>query len=123
MSKHSADNETSKPLLFLHFLGSIALGIAWAAYCWTNYRAPGPRRGRPGSAFESALADGVDYLASIGGDFLLGILTVVLSAVGTRVYLRRLQVWLDARSAGHAVAYGSADLKDQALAANAKAKG
>jgi hypothetical protein len=43
---------------------------------------------------------------------------VLLFALGTGIYVRRVQVWLDARSSGQAVAYGSADLKDQALAAN-----
>lgn len=122
MSKSGGEAET-KPLLVLHFVSCAALGVAWAVYCWTNYQPP---RFRPGptrrGVFESALSDGISYLAGLSGDFLLGLVVVVIFGIGTRLYLRKFQVWLDARAAGNAVAYGGADLKDQALAANANAR-
>jgi hypothetical protein len=52
------------------------------------------------------------------GDVALGLGTLTFFALGSRVYTRRVQVWLDARTSGHAVSLGATDLESQALEAN-----
>ena len=117
MSKAGASGEL-RPLPVLHGLTMLALGILWAFYCWRQspLRGVGPR-GRPRDEI-LGLDQALDILTASVGDVLLGLCTLLLFAVGTGIYVRRFQVWLDARSSGEAVAYGSADLKDQALSAN-----
>jgi hypothetical protein len=102
-----------RPLPLLHMMAMFGLALGWLYYCWreTSLRYTGPKLGLD-------LDQAVDLLTRSLGDFLLGLCTVLLFALGTGIYVRRVQVWLDARSSGQAVAYGSADLKDQALAAN-----
>ncbi len=61
------------------------------------------------------VAAGRASLADIS--FALGVL--VLFAVGTGVYVRRMEIWLQARSSGQAMSFGGTSLSDAALAANA----
>ena len=100
----------------------LALAVAWACYCWREspLRLPGAGKVARGSVV--GLERALNILSGSIGDLLLGFVTLLLFAIGTGIYVRRFQVWLDARSSGEAVAYGSADLKDRALAANAAPK-
>jgi len=67
------------------------------------------------------LAAIANALESAVGDLAFGGAVLVLIAVGTGVYVRRFEIWLEARSSGEAVALGSTDLSDAALAANEQA--
>jgi hypothetical protein len=104
----------------LHALAMLALAAGWIYYCWRESlaRFAGPRRG------PAVVIDLDRMLATLNAtlaDVLLGCCTVFLLAIGTGLYVRRLQTWIDAHTSGDAVALGGADLKDQALAANAAA--
>jgi hypothetical protein len=108
-----------RPLPFLHVVIMLGLGVGWASYCWSErsilLEGLHPRSADRDRGLDHAFA----VLSMSSVDVLLGACTLVLLAVGTGVYVRRFQTWIDARSSGEAVAYRSADLKDQALAANA----
>jgi hypothetical protein len=101
----------------LHGLVMFGLGLLWSYYCW-RHSAFQPRRTSTSPGDVLGLDRVLDVFTASLGDLLLGFCTVLLFALGTGIYVRRFQVWLDARSSGQAVAYGSADLKDQALSAN-----
>jgi hypothetical protein len=118
MSKSTPSAEL-RPLPFIHAVAMIVLAAAWVVYCWEHVatgglaRALSHRQNPPGLDRAFALA------GAALGDILLGLCSVFLFAVGTGIYVRRAQLWIDARGSGEAVAYGGADLKDRALAANA----
>jgi hypothetical protein len=121
MNKSPAPQPEHRPLLVLHTLLVLLLAAGWIYYCWTRFSSP--LRAVLERAHGPRVFDLVARIAeAAAGDFLLGFCTLLLFAVGTGLYVRRLQIWIDARSAGDAVAYGSAHLKDQALAANARRK-
>ena len=63
---------------------------------------------RAGAAVNAALAD------VAGGLFVL-----ILFGVATGVYVRRFEIWLQARSSGDAMTLAGTGLSDKALAANA----
>jgi hypothetical protein len=106
-----------RPLPFLHAAAMLALAFAWASFCWGENRPTvDARHVHPRDVL--AVHQVLDILTAALGDLVLGLSALALFALGTGIYVRRLQVWIDARSSGEAVAYGSADLKDQALAAN-----
>jgi hypothetical protein len=56
-------------------------------------------------------------------DFLCGLVTLTTLGLGSRVYVRRLQIWLDARSSGQAMSFGGTDLSAATLAANDDQRG
>jgi hypothetical protein len=116
MKRSGADEIRTLP--FLHSLLILGSAASWVYYCWTEspLRIGGGGRGsRIGSVnLDHALA----ILNASMADVLLGFCSILLFAVGTGAYVRRVQTWIDARSSGDAVAYGGVDLKDQALAAN-----
>ena len=62
---------------------------------------------RAGSAVNTALAD-------IGG----GLFVLVLFGVATGIYVRRFEIWLQARGSGEAMTLAGTGLSDKALAAN-----
>jgi len=51
-------------------------------------------------------------------DVTYGLAVLVLFAVGSGVYVRRFEIWLQARSSGEAMSFRGGDLTDAALAAN-----
>ena len=121
MTRTSGSNDL-RPLPFLHAAAMLGLAAAWVLHCWRQNplrRAPAGRDAQDGFV---GLDHAFDVFAASLGDVLLGFCSLLLFAVGTGVYVRRFQIWIDARSSGEAVAYGSADLKDQALVANTAAK-
>jgi hypothetical protein len=117
MSK-SASSGQLRPLPFLHSAAMLVLAIGWARYCWRESPLGATTtRVRPRDTI-FGLHHALDIFQASLGDLLLGFSTILLFAIGTGIYVRRIQVWIDARSSGEAVAYGSAGLKEQALAAN-----
>jgi hypothetical protein len=120
MSKTAPVHEL-RPLLFLHALLMFGLAATWLYYCWSA-TAPAFDNLLGRTHGPLAVTRALDVLSAAATDILLGISTIFLFAFGTGLYVRRVQIWIDARSAGDAVAYGSANLKEQALAANARRK-
>jgi hypothetical protein len=115
MSK-TGNGPEMRPLVLIHSLAICILGAGWGYYCWVMLHGRSVRLTGGFRSLEAAF----DSMSAAAADVLLGLCTLLIFAIGTGIYVRRVQVWLDARSAGQGVAYGSADLKDQALAANAK---
>jgi hypothetical protein len=117
MSKSGSSGEM-RPLPTIHALVMLALAAGWIWYCWSHsaMRAIPHHRGR-GADF-LGLDRVLDMMTASLGDVALGLGTLFVFAIGTGIYVRRAQLWIDARASGEAVAYGSADLKDRALAAN-----
>jgi hypothetical protein len=115
-----------RPLLAVHLLVLIAIGIWWSAFFWRHTPArPAYRRAASNErvrAHEGQVFISFDPLfAGVRlalGDLAGGCGCLLLFALGTRVYVRRLQVWLDARTSGEAVAFGATDLERAALSAN-----
>ena len=106
-----------RTLPFLHAISMLGIAAAWLCYCWHE----SPLRFAGASPRRSDVRDLEHALAIVSaslGDVVLGFCTIFILALGTGVYVRRLQTWIDARSSGEAVAYGGADLRDRALAAN-----
>jgi hypothetical protein len=117
MSKPATPGEI-RPLLLLHALAMFGLAGGWVAYCWRETSLL-VRLRRPIAGDFLGLDRALDLGSAALGDIFLGLCAVLVLAIGTGLYVRRAQVWIDARSSGEAVAYGSVDLKDSALAANA----
>jgi hypothetical protein len=117
MSRPASASEM-RPLLLLHALAMLGLAGGWVAYCWSRTSLH-VQVHRPAAGDFLGLDRALDTGSAALGDILLGLSAVFLFAVGTGLYVRRAQIWIDARSSGEAVSYGSANLKDSALAANA----
>jgi hypothetical protein len=70
-------------------------------------------------ALAAAQAGRVTTAAKVAvADVTYGLAIIVLFAVGSGVYVRRLEIWLQARSSGEAMSFRGSDLTDAALAAN-----
>lgn len=129
------------PLSLVHILGVLGLGVWWGIFFWQHtpardvFRLHRPRAahvvratGKPVPfKMESLTAgQGARVLAATHAavaDVTYGIAVLVLFAIGSGVYVRRLETWLQARSSGAAVAFGGTDLADAAVAANQREKG
>jgi hypothetical protein len=118
-----------RPLATLHFLAMLALSVWWLVY-FVEHSPAGQifrrrAQGAPGglgqldSAVDAALAAAL----AAGPDLAMGAVVLVLLGIGTGMYVRRFEVWLQARSSGHVVSFGATGLEDQALIANAERKG
>lgn len=129
----SAPRRKTHFLSALHLLACLALGCWMATFFWRHtparalfQRATQPRKvevtpGVTGALGRSASARAAGITATVEaglGDAFLGAAALGLLALGTGVYVRRLEIWLQARSSGEAVAVGTTDLRDAALAAN-----
>jgi hypothetical protein len=57
---------------------------------------------------------------SVGlADLAGGLVVLVLFAVGTGIYVRRFEIWLQARGSGETMTFAGTGLGDKTLAANA----
>jgi hypothetical protein len=115
-----------RPLPFLHLLFCLC-GIALACV-WIVQTSPARdvyrlMAARSGSATlgDKMLAPAAAAFQSLAGDLLFFHMIAVAFAVGTGVYARRTQRWLDAHHAGDAGAFGSRDLDYRAIDANKRA--
>ncbi len=114
-----------RPLMVLHLFGILGLVGWWGRYFWDHtparqvYRLAAAKHAST-DAFEVNLDPLFTALRVAIGDIALGLALVALVAIGTRVYMRRLQIWIDARTSGQAVTFGGEDLETKALSANAK---
>jgi len=116
-----------RPLLVLHLFAIAALAGWWGLYLWRHTPARHAYR-RAAETSNATVAEGgrlftfdplFTGLRLALGDLVCGGGTLVLFALGTRVYTRRLQIWLDARTSGEAVSFGGTQLESHALSANA----
>lgn len=124
-------------LSVIHMVAVLALACWWGAYFWlhspsrhlfqeasSGAHAPSGRRAPldgMASRIDQKFAAAARAVEAGMIDLAFGALVVAFLAVGTGVYIRRFEIWLSARSSGQAVALGSSELSDAALAANVEA--
>ncbi len=117
------------PIRVLHALACVGLGVVFAGYGWWHHpvrfaRAPGQRRaaaaGRPSPVpdLAGAMSHGMALVKVVVPDALGGLGVLLLFTLGTGVYARRFEVWLEAHQAGEAAALRGVGLDQAALGAN-----
>ncbi len=124
-------------LSLLHICVVFGLASWWGVFLWRHspardvFRLHRPRpahvvraQGRtvPGQVEALAAAQAgrvVTATKVVVADVTYGLAVLVLFAVGSGVYVRRFEIWLQARSSGEAMSFRGDDLTDAALAANA----
>jgi hypothetical protein len=124
--------QTSRRMRFLstlHLVAVLALASWWGSYFWSH--SPACRAWRAGLAaprssspevvgdIEGQLDRAARLLHLAAADLAFGAGVLVMVAIGTGAYVRRFEIWLEARTSGQAVSFGAEDLEGQALAANA----
>jgi hypothetical protein len=122
MSRTQQQQQPMRPLMIMHVLLIVLVLGWWAMYFWAHTPARRVYRlatvaGNTSGGFINFDPLFAAFRVAIG-DVALGLGTVTFFALGSRVYARRVQVWLDARTSGHAVSLGATDLESQALQAN-----
>jgi hypothetical protein len=112
----------------LHLLTMVGIGIWWGTYFWQH----SPTRIVWGTTDRVSEGTNVSTTLTLergfrrlgvaariaGPDLLFGLSTLALFAIGTGVYVRRIEIWLQARTSGQAVSFGAGNLEGQALLAN-----
>jgi hypothetical protein len=128
-----ASSRKHRLLTILHRLAMIALAAWWGRYFWLHSPAirwwqrlgAGRERG-PARSTAAAMDLAVDHLERLlrvtALDLGFGLAVLLLLAIGTGVYVRRLEIWLEARTSGQAVAFGADGLEGRALAANPESR-
>ena len=125
------------PLSVLHLIGMLVLLGWWGWYFWQhtparelprhspahashpNRNAP-DLRGGAGAKFAEGMATAATVMHAVVVDVGAGLAVLVLFGFGTGVYVRRLEIWLQARGSGAAMSLAGTGLDDKALAANAR---
>jgi hypothetical protein len=112
----------------MHLLAMVGIAVWWGSYFWQHSpakvawsdvgRDTGTGSFSPALTVERALARLGLATRIAGADLVFGTTSLLLFAVGTGVYVRRLEIWLQARTSGQAVSFGAGDLEGQALLAN-----
>jgi hypothetical protein len=132
-------NRKIHPLTVLHLLLMAAVLGWWSIYFWHHtatrdvWRVSGRHSGfrndrghlehALGESVSSTAARTVTAIKIAGGDLALGLCTWLCFAVATGVYVRKVEIWLQARAAGEAMDLAGSGLSDRALAANVDDKG
>lgn len=118
------------PIRVLHILGCLLLAGWFARYAWQNHparvafqvRRPTAhhqqRRGAPGLFVPEAIASRLALVHAALPDALGGLGVLLLFSIGTGIYARRFEVWLEAHQAGEAAAIRGVGLDRAALGAN-----
>lgn len=112
----------------VHVIAMLGLAAWWATYFWQHTPAREelvamaatrqPPVADAASALERRLDDLEHALRLVGDDLAFGVTVLVFLAAGTGAYVRRLEIWLEARTSGQAVAFGAQGLEGEALVAN-----
>ena len=120
------------PIRVIHALGCLAMACWFGWYAWQNHpvrkafqagRISGSQGARParGNGGLFLPADFVERFVLLGAavpDVLAGLSVLFLFGLGTGVYVRRFEVWLEAHQAGEAAALRGIGLDQAALGAN-----
>lgn len=131
----TARNKAMHPLSVLHVVAMAGLLVWWSVYFWRHtparevfrngaqttkmeHRRSGGVVGRAKAGFDSKARVAGAAITLALADVAGGLAVLVLFAVGTGIYVRRLEIWLQARSSGEGVALAGSGLVDKALAAN-----
>src|SRR3954469_2883149 len=106
----SRSQQQMRPLLMVHLFAVVGLLLWWGVYFWHHTPARMVYRRSAATARSSSAAAGplgsmdplFAGLRAAAGDIACGLVTIALVTIGTRVYARRLQIWLEARTSGEA---------------------
>jgi hypothetical protein len=130
------ERKKSHPLSVLHIIGMLVILSWWSWYFWqhsptrqllhaqgaahhAHQAAPGSLQRGAGAALSAATAQVGDALRMALADVAGGLVVLFLFSFATGVYVRRFEIWLQARSSGAAMGLAGTGLSDKALAANA----
>lgn len=114
------------PLRVLHAMSCFGLAVGLGWYGWTHH----PLRGVPHRAgatsghgtgverFSQELTMRLGLVQAVLPDIAGGLGVWLLLSLGTGVYVRRFEVWLEAHQAGEAAAIRGVGLDQAALGAN-----
>ena len=128
MAEHPG--RTLHPIRIIHVLGCLSLACWFGWYAWQNHpvrkafragrvsRGLGARPAKPGLAFSAELFERLVLVRAVLPDVLGGLVVFFLFTLGTGVYVRRFEVWLEAHQAGEAAALRGVGLDQAALGAN-----
>jgi len=118
------------PIRVLHVLACVGLAFGFAGYAWRHHpvrrvmsaqasRTPTARRAPHGVPFFAGdLAGRLDLVQAVPPDLVGGLGVLLLLSLGTGIYVRRFEVWLEAHQAGEAAAIRGVGLDQAALGAN-----
>ena len=118
------------PIRILHGLACLGLACGFISYAWQHHparrawhaqAARTPARSRPAlglPSFGGTLTRRLELVQAVLPDALGGLGVWVLLSLGTGVYVRRFEVWLEAHQAGEAAAIRGVGLDRAALGAN-----
>jgi hypothetical protein len=125
------------PLSILHVVAMTGLLVWWSLYFWghtpardlfrndapaqnaQHRRAAGASLGGKAAGALGARVQGAGTAVSVAlADVAGGLVVLVLFAVGTGIYVRRFEIWLQARGSGETMAFAGTGLGDKTLAAN-----
>jgi hypothetical protein len=115
----------------LHLLLFLLLVMTALQFFWTESGAAAllhpPARSKTPFFRLTDIARSIEHVSTTvsrsGLDFLVGIAVFGALFLGSKIHVRRLDVWLQARSSGATVAFGSSDLASDAVRANEKSAG
>ena len=115
------------PIRILHMLGCLAMASWFAWFAWEQHPARvafraqlanHPRRGMPVQAMPEGLRVRLALVRAVLPDVIGGLGVVALFALGTGIYARRFEIWLEVHRAGEAAALRGLGLDRAALGAN-----
>ena len=120
------------PIRVLHALGCLAMACWFGWYAWRHhpvrkafkagrvYQGQGARLtwANRGLFLPADFAERLFLLRAAVPDVLGGLSVLLLFALGTGVYVRRFEVWLEAHQAGEAASLRGVGLDQAALGAN-----
>jgi|SRR5665213_2460862 len=124
------------PLSVLHLLAMLGLLGWWSWYYWQHCPARAPLRRPVATHAPRQHAGPIDLRAGAGAqladrtgqvaealraaavDVSAGLVVLVLFGFATGVYVRKFEIWLQARGSGAAMTLAGTGLSDKALAAN-----
>lgn len=125
------------PLTIVHLVGMLALVGWWGWYFWQHSPARDGFENAPqrhavhrrsvsaidlrqgaGAELGGQVARTATALHAVAVDVAVGLTVLVLFGVATGVYVRRFEIWLQARGSGEAMSLAGTGLSDKALAAN-----
>jgi hypothetical protein len=128
----AAPTKRIRPLATLHLLAVLTVGLWWTIYFWQHTPARGASTARSAASTRAVkeVPDAIDLpldgveraLRLAAGDIAFGAIALVLLGVGTGAYVRRVEIWLEARTSGQAVAFGADGLEGKALLANSESR-
>lgn len=118
------------PIRVLHVLACLGLAFGFGWYAWRHHpvrrvlraqaqRAPVTRKAPQGVPFfAEELSRRLNLIQAVLPDLVGGLGVLLLISLGTGVYVRRFEVWLEAHQAGEAAAIRGVGLDRAALGAN-----